>query len=222
MKIFHTTALTMIALTTLGVGAANAAVVLSDNFDASVAVLNWAGDATFVSIPGPGNVIGMPSVDLVGPADGFGILAFSGNSVDLDGTTGTGFSPVGEIQSLASLVLGNYSVSFELAGNLRGAFNQTTAVSIGSQTINITPSSNAQPYTLYTLNFVAASGHVDFKELGVSDQMGNLLDNVTVTSAVPEPAAWAMMIIGFGAVGFMMRGSRRNQAGPLRESFDIV
>jgi hypothetical protein len=31
------------------------------------------------------------------------------------------------------------------------------------------------------------------------------------TSGVPEPATWAMMLIGFGAVGFMMRGSRRNQ-----------
>ncbi|MDP3854689.1 MAG: PEPxxWA-CTERM sorting domain-containing protein [Phenylobacterium sp.] len=31
-------------------------------------------------------------------------------------------------------------------------------------------------------------------------------------SAVPEPATWAMMIIGFGAVGSMVRGARRRQA----------
>ncbi|HWY61451.1 MAG TPA: PEPxxWA-CTERM sorting domain-containing protein [Rhizomicrobium sp.] len=31
------------------------------------------------------------------------------------------------------------------------------------------------------------------------------------TSGVPEPATWAMMLIGFGAVGFAMRGSRRKQ-----------
>lgn len=30
-----------------------------------------------------------------------------------------------------------------------------------------------------------------------------------VSSAVPEPATWAMMIIGFGAVGSMVRTSRR-------------
>jgi hypothetical protein len=30
---------------------------------------------------------------------------------------------------------------------------------------------------------------------------------------VPEPATWAMMLVGFGAVGFMMRGSRRKQLG---------
>lgn len=35
-------------------------------------------------------------------------------------------------------------------------------------------------------------------------------DNFAGTiSAVPEPAAWAMMIVGFGAVGTMVRASRR-------------
>ncbi|KRB48919.1 PEPxxWA-CTERM sorting domain-containing protein [Phenylobacterium sp. Root700] len=33
-----------------------------------------------------------------------------------------------------------------------------------------------------------------------------------VTSAVPEPTTWAMMIIGFGAVGSMARSSRRKRA----------
>jgi hypothetical protein len=32
-------------------------------------------------------------------------------------------------------------------------------------------------------------------------------------SAVPEPATWAMMLAGFGAVGFMMRGSLRRKTG---------
>jgi hypothetical protein len=31
-------------------------------------------------------------------------------------------------------------------------------------------------------------------------------------TAVPEPAAWAMMLVGFFGVGFMMRGSRRKDA----------
>lgn len=35
------------------------------------------------------------------------------------------------------------------------------------------------------------------------------LDNVATISAVPEPAAWALMIIGFGAVGHSMRRRRR-------------
>lgn len=31
-------------------------------------------------------------------------------------------------------------------------------------------------------------------------------------STVPEPATWAMFLVGFGALGFMMRGSRRKDA----------
>ena len=37
----------------------------------------------------------------------------------------------------------------------------------------------------------------------------------TLGSAVPEPATWAMMIIGFGAVGTMVRGSRRRTMAAL-------
>jgi len=36
------------------------------------------------------------------------------------------------------------------------------------------------------------------------------LDNVSI-SAVPEPATWAMMLVGFGGMGVAMR-SRRKQA----------
>lgn len=34
-----------------------------------------------------------------------------------------------------------------------------------------------------------------------------------VSAAVPEPATWAMMLIGFGAMGFAMRRERRRVAG---------
>jgi len=189
---------------------AGAAVVLSDNFNADVAVLNWAGDSTFTSIPGPGNVGGQPSVDLVGTGDGFGNLAFKGNSVDLDGSTGSGFVPAGEIQSNAILPTGTYTVTFELAGNLRGAPVQTTEVSIGGQTVSFSPAAN-QGYELVHHTFVNASGAVDFKDLGPADQQGDLIDNVVVTT-VPEPATWAVMLVGFAGMGAALRGARRQQA----------
>jgi len=210
MKIRLALAASAFALS-LGAGSANAAIVLSDNFDADAVSLNFTGDSFFVPPAAP--TPGMASVDLVGAADGFGSLAYNGGvSVDLEGTTGTGFSPAGILQSVATLASGNYSISFVLAGNLRGAVNKTTRVSIGDQFIDITPSSNAQPYTLYTENFTNASGKVSFMDLGPSTQQGNLLDEIVVSTAVPEPATWAMMLIGFGGIGLMMRGSRRKGA----------
>ena len=40
---------------------------------------------------------------------------------------------------------------------------------------------------------------------------GPALDNVSI-AAVPEPEVWAMLLLGFGAVGFQMRRRRKLQA----------
>jgi hypothetical protein len=197
------------AIGVLGAGAVSATVVFSDNFNSDTAMLNWPGDSVFLSIPQPGNVPGKPSVDLVGVGDGYGNLADGpGNSVDLDGTTGNGNNPAGELQSVDSLPLGNYTVQFDLAGNLRGAYAQTTVVSIGGESYDITPP-NTQPYTLYTFHFTDVSGPLVILDNGPSDQQGNLLDNVVVSTGVPEPATWALMLAGFLGVGGVIRGGRR-------------
>ena len=184
-----------------GAPSAHAGVVLSDNFDADTPTLNWPGDSVFQSIPQPGNVAGLPSVDLVSASDGFANLVFHGNSVDLDGTTGSGNSPAGELQSITSLSTGSYTVQFEFAGNERGAPPETTVVSIGNQSFSLTPP-NSQGYTLTTLFFTNVSGKLSFTDLGPSDQQGNLIDNVVVTTGVPEPSTWAMMVLGFAGLGY--------------------
>ena len=38
-----------------------------------------------------------------------------------------------------------------------------------------------------------------------------LLGGLSVTQAVPEPNTWAMMLLGFGAVGFAMRRRRQTE-----------
>jgi len=63
------------------------------------------------------------------------------------------------------------------------------------------------PVTLY---FTNVSGPLTFTELGPSDQQGNLIDNVVVTTGVPEPSTWAMMLLGFAGLGFAAyQGSRK-------------
>lgn len=45
-----------------------------------------------------------------------------------------------------------------------------------------------------------------------SSQNSFEIDNLAVAGGVPEPAAWSMMIMGFGLAGGMMRAKRRGQA----------
>jgi len=68
------------------------------------------------------------------------------------------------------------------------------------------------PYAPHTISFIAAdSGSVKahFRSFS-SDGIGPLLDNVglSVTGGVPEPASWALMILGFGATGAALRRRR--------------
>lgn len=54
----------------------------------------------------------------------------------------------------------------------------------------------------------------DFVSLGTNGQTaGNvLLGELNATPSVPEPATWAMMLLGFGAMGVAVRRSRRKVA----------
>lgn len=51
---------------------------------------------------------------------------------------------------------------------------------------------------------------VRYQSLGL-DGEGSGTGTVITTSPVPEPATWALMILGFGLVGGVMRSSRRQQ-----------
>lgn len=55
-------------------------------------------------------------------------------------------------------------------------------------------------------NYFAVDG------VSVKNLSGTLpLDGGAVSGAVPEPATWAMMLLGFGAIGFGMRGQQRQR-----------
>lgn len=61
--------------------------------------------------------------------------------------------------------------------------------------------------------FTAAAGStLTFRATGTSDSLGGYVDNISL-AAVPEPATWAMLILGFGVIGSSLRrmAARRPQ-----------
>ena len=134
--------------------------------------------------------------------------------MDLDGTTGNGNTPAGELDSLASFGPGSFTLSFDLRGNGRKigpnpAPAQTTVVSLGAWSTSITQP-NAAPFTHYSFTFASGlGGKLRFAENSASDQRGNVLDNVLLTTAAtPEPASWSMMLVGFAIAGGALRHRR--------------
>jgi hypothetical protein len=116
-----------------------------------------------------------------------------------------------------------YNVTFNWAAAQQFGFNGITTegwqVSFGSGPsqstvpLDATPNHGFVPWKSTTFQFVAdgASDTLSFLALGSTvDTLPPfaLLDGVSVT-AVPEPATWALMILGFGGMGAMIRNRRR-------------
>jgi hypothetical protein len=185
---------------------AQAGIVLHDDFTTTdpanqVPVLNWLGDNTFVPVPAT-PLPGTPSVDLVGPVNVYGITTPPGlNVVDMDGSTGTGFNPAGEIQSITSLAAGSYTLSFWVSGNQRTDTSRSLDISLGSWSTTLPSLPESFPWTLETFSFSTTGGALAFLAPGPSNQQGDLITNVTLSS-VPEASTWAMMLVGFASLGF--------------------
>jgi hypothetical protein len=82
-------------------------------------------------------------------------------------------------------------------------------ITLGNFTTAITLLSS-DPYQLHSFTFTTTGGPLVFSDLPCGDgNIGNILDNVQVATAVPEPAAWVMMLLGFAGLGFAFRQSRR-------------
>jgi hypothetical protein len=204
----------------LTAASAEAATVFTDNFNSDTPRLNSPGDAFFTSTSPATNIPNPASIDIIGSGpngDMFDLPAGKGHGyyVDLDGSTGSGNEPSsGQLTYNSTFAPGKYVLTFDLAGNQRGAGASTTEVLAGEGRATNYTLSSATPFTQETIYFTAtaANDKLVFNEIGpnfASDQQGNLLDNVSV-SAVPEPATWAMMLLGFFGMAFAIRSNRRS------------
>ncbi len=143
----------------------------------------------------------------------------SDNAIDLTGGGNTGPTD-GIVQTVATTLGQMYRLTFYV-GNASptggNAINytqpSTIAVSLdGGPAQNFTNAVNTPfgiNYKKFSFKFLAAGPTaLAFNNATVGDNMLGL-DTVSVT-AVPEPSMWAMLLAGFGFVGFATR--RRNRA----------
>jgi hypothetical protein len=197
--------LATLAATLVATFPAQAAVVFSDNFDsyAPASSVPWSGGGTWTT----GN-----SVDLVKSGEyNLTCAGGGGNCVDLSGS-----SP-GSISKVLSLAAGTYLLSFDYTGNQLDSIGGPWppagfTASIGSLTANIGPlANNSNVFQSYS-NWFTVNGSpvtLTFSQQGGNNYRGSILDNVLISS-VPEPTTWAMMLLGFGMIGF---GVRRRTGG---------
>jgi hypothetical protein len=184
---------------------AHAADVFSDNFDNTTQALNatdFAQGWVITNAAAPFN----GTVDVIGAGGQFDFLPGHGNYVDLDGSTQSS----GVLQNSVQLTAGvTYTLSFSLAGDQRNAGPDNVDVHFGdaSGTFSRGTSDGFSTSTLTFTPTQSGSYAFNFHDLG-NDNQGALLDNVRITSAVPEPATGALLLAGLGLMGFVGRRRR--------------
>lgn len=220
-----------LALTALTVAPASAAVVFSDNFDSEnggATALNYTGFANF-------NSTGGADVDLVATPNGFGItcsgscvdLDGSPGPGEITSIDSFAFN-AGDAVRLSFDLSGNqrngdtdgFSVGFSFGSavdifDYGTNFTGSDIIALPGLTDNIigastgTSIAGGDPFSARSIFFTAGTaGSLKFSFGSDSnDNIGPLLDIISldITSSVPEPATWAMMILGFGLVGGAMR-----------------
>jgi choice-of-anchor C domain-containing protein len=149
------------------------------------------------------------SVDLVGgywqSPSGANPPTGTNGSVDMDGD-----APGGISQGISGLTAGKtYTLTFWLSGNPDGPpATKSLDVSIGSAvddnfTYTIgTNSHTDMMYSMESVTFTAdATNTLSFVSQDTNSPYGPVVGGVSIIT-VPEPATWAMMVLGFAGLGF--------------------
>ena len=126
------------------------------------------------------------------------------------------------LSQLVNLIAGvTYSIGFDYYAPLNGINNPFDAtlgftlggVPIGASLLAGTPAGTpGQTWLNFSTSFVAQSSgpqSLAFQFNGGGVTAADFgIDRVYLTTAVPEPGTWALMLLGFGAVGYSLRRRR--------------
>lgn len=206
--------LTLVAAATVALALSSPAAAATEFFE------NWDG-TDFGAAPGFtilqnyagwSNTTGAPGSGIEIQFNGIAGAPFSGeNFVELD-------SNVNSVMAYdTALTAAVYTLSFyysdrpNIGANSNGIDVLLNGVSIfavaGGQ------GGNNTNWVLQSFNFSANDGDIlSFAATGLSDSLGGYVDDVRLAAAVPEPATWAMLILGFGMVGATLRTRAKTRA----------
>ena len=114
--------------------------------------------------------------------------------------------------------VGNYSLDF-LYSPRPGVGSASNVINVfldGALLTSITGTGGANTaWSAQNLSFSSMAGQtLIFTAAGTNDSLGGYLDNIQLSTAVPEPTTWAMIITGFGLAGVALR-RRRSVAGTI-------
>lgn len=169
------------------------------------------------------NVIPFNQYGGAGNSGQYAVSGISQSSSYVIDFTQTGSSGINYFGYWLSALDGGNSVEFWNAGSLLGSFSPTNVLSYVSGNSAyygnpVTGQNAGEPYVF--LNFYNTTGTFDrivFNQTVFS--AGYESDNHTIgfyrtiggdpVDGVPEPGTWALMFLGFGAIGMMLRAKRR-------------
>ena len=115
-----------------------------------------------------------------------------------------GYGSTGEIEQSINTVAGKtYTLSLEYSAN-NGVSNPTAAIIVNGAALGSLTGGTTWKQFSTTFTGTGAPMTVAFDETYGANSGGVFLDNISV-AAVPEPATWAMLILGLGLTGVMLR-----------------
>jgi hypothetical protein len=147
------------------------------------------------------------------------IVSSGGQAFDFGYTDSSSGSPFTEILNFTNSLAGNYSITLSTTSTTTSNdidfFASLACATCGiflsggsiAGSLALTPDIDNndinEDYSLNTGSLGAGSYTLTF----IGNGSGSFGGNVSF-SAVPEPATWGMMLLGFGAIGFAMRRRR--------------